>query len=452
MFCFAVAAMSVIGSGLDINAIVSQLVASERAPTAGRIDRSERQTKAQISAIGTLRGALDGLRTALTKLGGDDAVQARKASVAAESGFSASAGTSAATGTYQVEVLALASAHKLSSTPYAATDTVVGTGTLTLVSGETTLAVEIDASNNTLAGIRDAINTAAAGQGITATIVNADDGAHIVIGATATGAANALTITASGGDGGLAGLSYDPPSATTMTELSVAGDASLKVDGLLRTSASNTITDMLEGVSLTLTAAAPGTIKELTVASDPSVLRSAAKGFVSAYNAAIAAIASTTKYDPETKVAAALNGDAMVRGTSRDLRGQLSDSVTDLKALGISIDLEGKLSMDDAAFDTALAADPGPATRLFSGEGSLVAGLEISLGRLLDDDGLFDGRSEGLTTRTQSIFDQRLMLDRRMDQVEARYRAQFVALDGLMANLQTTSSFLSQQLATLPQY
>ena len=444
--------MSTIGSGLDINTIVSQLVAAERAPTAGRIDRSERQTKAQISAIGTLRSALDGLRTALTKLGANDAVQARKASVQAEAGFSASASPSAATGTYQVEVLALATAHKLSSAAHPATDSVVGTGTLTLASGDTTLAVEIDATNNTLAGIRDAINAAAAGQGVTATIVNADDGAHIVISATGTGATNALTITASGGDGGLAGLNYDPPTATTMTTLSAAADASLKVDGLLRTSASNTITDMLQGVSLTLTAAAPGTIKELTVASDPSVLRSAAKGFVSAYNAAIGAIASTTKYDPETKVAAALNGDAMVRGTSRDLRGQLSASVNDLKALGIRVDLEGKLTMDDATFDAALAADPAPATRLFSGDGSLVAGLETSLGRLLDDDGLFDSRSEGLATRTKSIFDQRLMLDRRMGQVEARYRAQFVALDGLMASLQTTSSFLAQQLAALPQY
>ena len=443
--------MSTIGSGLDINTIVSQLVAAERAPAAGRIDRTERQTKAQISAIGSLRSALDGLRTAVGKLGSTDAAQARRTSVPAESGFSASAASGAATGNYQVEVLALASAHKLSSTAHPATDSVVGTGTLTLVSGDTTLAVEIDAANNTLAGIRDAINKASGGNGVTATIVNADDGAHLVLSATATGAANALTISAAGGDGGLSSLGHAPPAATTMTELSAATDAQVKVDGLLRSSASNTITDMLQGVSLTLTKAAPGTIKELTVASDPSVLRGAAKGFVAAYNASLGAIASTTRYDPATKVAAALNGDALVRGTSRDLRSQLSASVSDLKTLGISVDLEGKLSMDDAKFDAALAKDPAPAARLFTGEGSLAAGLETSLGRLLDNDGLFESRSDDLSRRTRSIDDQRVMLDRRMGQVEARFRAQFVALDGLMANLQTTSSFLSQQLATLPQ-
>lgn len=443
-------AMSTIGSGLDINTIVSQLVAAERAPAAGRIDRTERQTKAQISAIGSLRSALDGLRSAVAKLGANDAVQARKTSVQAEAGFSASASAGAATGNYQVEVFALASAHKLSAAAHPAPDSVVGTGTLTLASGDTTLSVEIDASNNTLAGIRDAINKASAGKGITATIVNADDGAHLVLGATATGAANALVVTAAGGDGGLAGFSHDPPAATTMTTLSAAADAQVKVDGLLRSSAGNTITDMLDGVSLTLTKAAPGTIKELAVANDPSVLRGAAKGFVTAYNAALGAISSTTRYDPTTKVAAALNGDALVRGTSRDLRSQLSASVSDLKTLGISVDVEGKLTMDDARFDAAIAADPAPAARLFSGQGSLAAGLETSLGRLLDNDGLFKSRSDDLTRRSKSIDDQRIGLDRRMGQVEARFRAQFVALDGLMATLQSTSSFLSQQLATLP--
>lgn len=439
-----------IGSGLDVASIVSQLVASERAPAAGRIDRSERQTKAEISAIGSLRSAFEGLRTAIEKLSSNDSSQARKASVPAESGFSASASTGAAVGIYQVEVLALASAHKLSSTPHTASDSVVGTGQLSIVSGETTLSIDITSENNTLAGIRDAINTAADGKGVIATIVQADDGAHLVLSARDTGAANAIRVTSSGGDGGLSGLSHDPPNPSTMTVLSLAADAEVEVDGLFRSSASNTISDMLEGVSLTLTKAEPGTIKELTVASDPSVLRNAAKGFVTAYNASMNAIAKTTAYDSATQVAAALNGDALVRGTSRDLRGQLSGSVADLKAIGITIEKDGTLKMDDAAFDAAIAKDPTPATRLFSAETGLAAGLESTLARLLDDDGLFDSRDDTLEKRTDSIADQRLALDRRMDQVESRYRAQFVALDGLMAKLQTTSSFLAQQLANLP--
>lgn len=436
--------------GLDVASIVSQLVASERAPAAGRIDRSERQNNAQISAIGSLRSAFAGLRTSVEKLSSDDSALARKASVAAESGFTASATTGAAIGRYQVEVLSLASAQKLSSNAYATPDTAVGTGQLSIAFGETTLTIDIDSENSSLSDIRDAINVAAAGKGVTATIVNADDGAHLVLSALDTGVANAIKVTASGGNGGLAALNYDPPATSNLTQLSAATDASVKVDGLLRSSASNTITDMLEGVTLTLTEAAPGTVKELTVASDPSVLRSAAKGFVSAYNAALGAIASTTSYNTTTQVAAALNGDSLVRTTSRELRDQVSNSVSDLKALGITINKEGKLALDEAAFDAAIAEDAAPATRLFSSEAGLAAGIEKTMARLLDDDGLLDSRNDSLEARTDSIADQRLALDRRMTQVEARYRTQFVALDGLVAQLQSTSSFLSQQLANLP--
>jgi flagellar hook-associated protein 2 len=182
------------------------------------------------------------------------------------------------------------------------------------------------------------------------------------------------------------------------------------------------------------------------VTSDPVAQRNAAKAFVNAYNVSIGAIASTSSYNATTKVAAALNGDALVRGVSSDLRNQVSAQVTDLKTVGITINKDGTLKMDDAAFDAAMAADASPATRLFVGPDSLATGLKTSLDRLLDDDGLLDGRSDGLDRRTRTLADQRTQLDRRMTQVEARYRAQFVALDGLVAKLQSTGNFLTQQL------
>ncbi|MDQ3206503.1 MAG: flagellar filament capping protein FliD [Pseudomonadota bacterium] len=436
--------------GLDVASIVRQLVSSERAPIAGRIDRTERQVNAQISAIGSLRGAFSGLRDAVGKLSSNDSAQARKVTVATDAGYTASAVAGAAIGRYQVEVLALASSHKIASGAYANADTAVGTGTLSIVSGDTTLDVVIDSENSSLSDIRDAINAAAGGKGVIATIVEADDGAHLVLGALESGAANAIKVSASGGDGGLAGLAYDPATPGGSTQLSAAADASVKVDGLLRTSASNTVTGMLEGITVTLTKAEPGVAKELTVAGDPSVLRSAAKGFISAYNSALGTIASTTSYNASTQVAAALNGDSLVRGTSRDLRDQVSNSVSDLKAMGISIAKDGKLTLDEAAFDAAIAKDAAPAERLFSSETGLAAGFKKTLARLLDSDGLLDSRKDSLDGRTESIADQRLALDRRMTQVEARYRAQFVALDSLITQLQSQGNFLSQQLANLP--
>jgi flagellar hook-associated protein 2 len=190
-------------------------------------------------------------------------------------------------------------------------------------------------------------------------------------------------------------------------------------------------------------------VREFKVASDPVAQRNAAKAFVNAYNASIGAIANTTSYNATTKVAAALNGDALVRGVSSDLRNQVSAQVTDLKAVGITINKDGTLKMDDAAFDAAMAADASPATRLFAGTESLAATLKTSLDLLLNDDGLLDGRSDGLERRTKTLAGQRSELDRRMTQVEARYRAQFVALDGLVAKLQSTGNFLTQQLGLL---
>ncbi|MGH8084400.1 MAG: flagellar filament capping protein FliD [Lysobacter sp.] len=435
-----------IGSGLDVASIVNQLVAAERAPTEARIDRTERQVNGQVSALGVLRSAFDSLRTAVEKLGSDDTSMARKVQLPEEPNFSVGADAGAAIGDYEVEVLALATANKVSTSAYADSETAVGTGTLTITSGENTINVEIDSENSSLAGIRDAINKAADGKGVTATIINADDGAHLVLTATETGVANKLSISASGGDGGLAQMT----NATQMTELAAATDARVKVNGFERTSASNSINDMLEGVTLTLTRASPGTTQEFSIESDPSPLRGAAKEFVKAYNGALDAIAKTTKYDPSTEIAAALTGDAMVRGISSDFRNQISANIGDLAALGIDTDKDGKLTMDDEAFDAAIAKDPRPATRLFSGEASFIANLGTSLGQLLDDDGMFDDRKAGLEVRTDSIADKRLALERRMAQVEERYRAQFTALDVLVSKMSSTSSFLAQQLNNLP--
>jgi flagellar hook-associated protein 2 len=439
-----------IGSGLDVASIVQQLVASDRAPSDARFDRTARQLQAQISAIGTLRGAFSALRTAVNALSGKDAAQARSVAVPEGANFSASASAGAAVSHYQIEVLALASAHKLASAAFARSDSPVGTGTLTLTSGGTTLSVDIDATNNSLAGIRDAINAKAGGKTVAASIVTGNDGAHLVLTALDTGSAHALRLTASGGDGGLSALTYNPPAASTMTQLGAAADARVKVDGFERSSASNALADLISGVTLTLTKAEPGTVRELGVTSDPAALRNAAKNFVNAYNASIASIATTTAYNASTKVAAALNGDSLVRGASRELRDAVSAEVGDLKALGITIGKDGTLKLDDAGFDAAMAKDPAPATRLFAaGTASLAGRLDATLDRLLDDDGLLDSRSDGLDLRTRALDKQRAALDFRMTQAEARYRAQFTALDSLVTKLQGTSNFLSQQLSQL---
>ncbi|MDH5834958.1 flagellar filament capping protein FliD [Luteimonas kalidii] len=430
---------------LDVPTMVAQLVAADRAQADARIDRSERQVNAQVSAIGALRSAFSTLGTAVNALTSSDNLQARKAILPPEANFSATTQAGAAAGRYQIEVLALASAQKLTSGAFAA-DAAVGTGTLTISAGETSIEVEITAPDNTLADIRDAINAKAGGKTVTASIVTGDDGPHLVLNAVDTGSAGALTVAASGGDGGLSALAYDPEGVSGLTQLLPAADAKVRIDGIERTSASNTL-DAIDNVSLTLTKAEPGTVRELRIEGDASLQRSAAKSFVSAYNAALGAIAQTTAYNTGTRVAAALNGDAMVRNATRELRDVIGDNVTDLKAIGITINKDGTLKLDEAAFDKGLAATPEAAARVFSGGDGMVGRLDAVVDRLVESDGLLESRNDSLAERSKTLANQRSALDFRMSQAEARYRTQFTALDVLLSSLQTSSDFLTQQLA-----
>src|SRR5690606_16856163 len=245
----------------------------------------------------------------------------------------------------------------------------------------------------------------------------------------------------SGGDGGLSALSYDPDGPSGLSQLLPAADARIMVDGIERTSSSNTVTDVIDKVSLTFTKAEPGVVRELRIEGDASVQRNAVKGFVSAYNAALGAIGQVTAYNIEAKTAAALNGDAMVRNATRELRDVLGDNVMDLKSIGITINKDGTLKLDEAAFDKGMAASPEAAARLFS-TGGLAGKVDSVVDRLVDPDGLLDGRSKSLSDRSKALASQRDALDFRMTQAEARYRTQFTALDVLLSSLQTSSDFL----------
>ena len=208
-----------IGSGLQVDSIVAGLVAAERKPADDRLNALESTTKAQISAFGSITSAMSSLSAALDKFKADGGLPGRKATVATDAGFTASATSKAVVGSYSVTVEALATAHKLQSAAVAGS-TQVGDGTLTFqVGGGTAFNVVIDAGKSTLADIRDAINKQAAGKGVTATIVHGDDGDVLTLTSDKTGSAGALSISASGGNGGLSVLAT---SGGTLTQLAAA--------------------------------------------------------------------------------------------------------------------------------------------------------------------------------------------------------------------------------------
>src|SRR5688572_25468452 len=148
-----------VGSGLDINSLVAQLVSAENASRSGPILRREAAATTKISALGTLKGALSGFKSALTSLRNLDVFSVRKATSADATRFTATASSAAAAGSYDIEVKNLASAHRLASNPYlTGATTAIGYGSLAITVGEESFDVEIAQDANTLEDIRDAIN------------------------------------------------------------------------------------------------------------------------------------------------------------------------------------------------------------------------------------------------------------------------------------------------------
>jgi flagellar hook-associated protein 2 len=433
-----------IGSGLDVNGLVLQLVAAERAPTDQRFAKIESTTKAQISAFGALRAGLAGLESALKRFDGTGADLGRKVTVGADAGFTASASTTASLGSYGISVESLAAAHKLQSAA-AASDTQIGYGTLTIdFGGDAPIDVVIAEGKGTLADIRDAINAKAAGQGVSATVVSGDSGDVLVLASTKTGIDGALAITTSGGDGGLGVLATG---GGTMTTAIAAADAKVVIDGITRTAGSNKITDAITGITLDLSKAKPGETFALDVTADVSPLKASLLTLVSSYNTALSALRIQSAAGGEGKAAGALSGDAAPRSITQSLRGLVSANYGELAALGFKTAVDGSLSLDGTKFDAAIAADPQAASRLFGSEGGLGQPLRSALTSYIGTDGMIKGRTSTLDGRLKQLATQREAFDVRIGRVEEAYRRQFTALDAMMAKMQNTSSFLTQQLA-----
>ncbi|WP_374013923.1 flagellar filament capping protein FliD [Pseudoxanthomonas koreensis] len=445
----ATISFSGLGSGLDINTLTSQLVAAERAPAENRINNAAAKINSQLSALGTVKSALDNLHAAIGKLATSSDTPAFKATVQDKAGFTASAAGDVAAGRYQVEVLSLANTHKLGSAAFAK-DAAVGHGTLQISAGSSSYEVAI-AEGATLADIAKAINTASGGKGVTASVVNADAGQHLVLNATTAGSAGMLTVTASGGDGGLAALVYEPGGgANTLQETVAATDAQVKVDGFLRTADSNTVADLVPGLTLNLTAAKPGEAFTVNVGTDNSALKANLQSLVSMYNAANSVLRGVSAYDPETRRASALTGDSMVRGLQQQLRSALGEHSFELRAMGLTVATDGTLSLETSKLDSALATDPDSVRKLFGAEGTVGSRLATQINGAIDaSTGTLTQRTGSLNRRMGDLSDQMDALNRRMEAVQTRYMAQFTAMDTLMAQMQSTSSYLTQQLSSL---
>lgn len=442
-------AINAVGSGLDIPSLVSSLVSSTRAPTQNRINAAGAAVNAKLSAVGQIRSAMSGLQTALERLSGSADTPAFKATLPVDSGFGATASSGAMAGSWSVRVDSLAAAQKLASAGHAA-EAAIGHGTLTFAWGEnSTLDVEI-AEGATLGQIAAAVNRAAGGKGVSASVVTTGDGQNpeqrLVFTAAQTGIVNALTVTTEGGDGGLSALTTGAPGGLTQTV--AAGNARVWVDGLERVSASNSVADLVPGTVLELTRTTDNA-QTLRIGADNEALGKNLEGFVTAYNNVVNALRNTSSYNASTKSAAALTGDSLVRNLQSQLRGIAGGETDGLKALGITSNKEGQLAFSASEFAATNAAEPGAVTAMFGKEGAYTASISKLLKDNLDSiSGSLVLRTEGLNKQVSEFEKQLDALDIRMTRLSDLYTAQFTAMEMMVVQMQSSTSSLNSLLAS----
>ncbi len=475
------------GSGIDLSGLLTSLMQAEQRPLT-ILQQKEASYQARISAYGSLKSVLSSLQTASaalvpeTGVSASDKFQSASATVADTTIASASATASAVAGTYSLEISALAKLHRLTtpdSTDIGGTEAVANSlaagGELKIELGALSSdyatftadsASELNitiAAGSTLEQVRDAINTAATDGRVSATIINGSNGQQLVLSSGKTGTANVMKLS---GDSSLGvGFDFDPTGSASGTgNLSQAAekggqaatDAAFTLNGIAATSSSNTVTGVLDGVTLTLTKqTVADTPTTLTVSKNrSSALTSALNNFIKSYNDASTSMTRLGAYNAETKVASTLTGNSTLRSAQNQVRNMVfattqggTSAYQRLSDIGVSVAKDGTLSLDATKLEKAIAAD-------FAGVASLVSTVGSAF-----DEGVENlvGTSGSITTATDStqrqikdITKQQEAVSIRLIAIEARYRTQFTALDTLIATMNQTSTYLTQQLANLP--
>lgn len=450
-----------IGSGLDINGLVSQLMSLEQRPLTALAGK-EASFQAKLSAFGQLKSVVSAIQTAADALKDAATFSATKTTVGVDAAFTASSSTAAAAGSYAVEVSQLAKVQRVATS--STVELVPAAGDLTIELGSVVGGIftadpartkTLSFAGGSIEDLRDAINSG--DLGIKASVINNGTVKQLVLTGATTGAEQAFKL------GGTTGLSFNPETpgidSDPAYQVQAAQDARLTVDGIAISRSSNTVTDALEGVTLTLTKENPGVTGSLVVASDRSGARTAIDAFVKAYNDANKTIKDLTAFNPETRRASTLTGDSTARAIQGQMRSLVGNALSGLgetsrlSDIGISFKADGSLEVVSNKLDAALD-DPARGVAAFFTGSEGVKGFAETVSAALDgyisSTGLIAGRTDGMNSSVKLIGKQREALTLRLTQIESRYRAQFSALDAMVASMTQTSNFLAQQLANLP--
>lgn len=470
-----------LGSGLDVESIISKLMSVEQQPI-NDINKKTDGLKTQLSTYGQIQSGLSALRDAAAKLTNPDTWAGAKATSSDPTAISVTASTGAAVTSASVTVEKLAQSQTLASTTFASTSATVGQGAITIElgswatdadsgvtsftskSGATPVTINIGAGQDSLTQVRDQIN--AAGAGVTASIVTDATGSRLTLTSRNSGETNAFRVTVSDADGdsgdasGLSQLAYDPSSSVSqMSQTLPAQNARAILNGLPISSETNSLSSAIDGLNIILLKVTPPVT--LSVTQDADAIKKAVSDFTTAYNAINQLLRNQTKYDSSTKTAAPLQGDSTAIGLNNQLRGiaggvtSLGGDFARLSDIGLAPGTDGNLPTAGAKLDKALT-DLTDLKQFFMGvdntndsNSGFAVRIRSMVDKVLSVDGSVSSRQKGIQDNIDSNNKNVDTLNDRSASTEKRLREQYAALDTKMSQLSSLSNYLTQQLASL---
>jgi len=463
-------------NGLNLEDLLSKQVAAESQPLTD-LNNQTQTLQTQLSALGQVQSAVSALNDAAATLVDPSTWGATQSSSSDSTSVSVSTDSTAPVGNVSVAVTQLATAQTLASNTFSNTTDSVGDGTLsiqlgtwgadgsfTAKSGSSPTTITIASGNDSLSAIRDQINSANAG--VTASIVTDSSGSRLVMTSTATGVSSGFRVSATASGGGtngssLANLAYDPSSGVTngLTQKVAAANAQATVNGLDINSESNTLTTVVQGMTINLLK--PSTGVQLSVTADQAAMKTNIQAFVTAYNNVTTLLANETKYDAGSKTAGTLQGDNTVTGLEESLRGlgggstSLAGAFSRLADIGLDPIEDGTLQVNDGKLSTALA-DPADLKQFFMGidktnanNDGLAQQIMNFTQQALSINGALTTHQSGVQTEINNNNQQAQDLQASIDMFSQRLRDRYNALDTQMGQLNSLSTYVSQQMSAL---
>ena len=464
-----------IGSGLDVETIVSKLVALEKQPL-NKLQTVASSIQSKISIFSQVKSLMSTLSDVASKLSQNSSWSAMVATSSNVGAVQVSVSGAASATSFSVGVAQLARAQSVASAALGATNAPVGGGSLSIQLGTWSgagtaspqfaegtagaVSVQIDAAD-TLAVVASKINDAKAG--VTATVLRDANGERLLLRSDSTGEASGFRIQVAedGASPGLSRLSFDPQLSAGLgmasTTPQYGQNAKASINGIAVESATNTFTDTIPGLSFTASQVTTAPF-DVSVSADTATMKKSVQDFVTAYNALNDLLSASTKYDDATKRAGALQGDSTTVGLQNALRSVMGATATGAGAfqrladIGIDMKRGGKLEVSESKLDAALK-NPQALKAMFAtnaGAGADSNGLAVKVksfaSQMLSFEGLLENKASALGASVKRNTSDQERVDDRAAVFEKRLRAQYTALDAKMGSLTALNSYIAQQV------